>query len=121
MPNNQLKYLPNLNWLPLDSEEKLSEIIDLSCNSKKGVAIFKHSTSCSISSLAKKRLQLTWNFDEEDLPLYSLDILNYRNLSNKIAEEFDVVHQSPQLIVIKDKKVIYHASHLSINLRQLKV
>lgn len=106
-----------MNWLPFESESDLEKIIELSFN--KPVAIFKHSTRCSISSVAKMRLSSSWKFDEE-LPIYYLDLLSHRSLSNLIAQKFNVEHQSPQLIVIKDGEQIYYNSHLSISVKEVK-
>ena len=83
-----------------------------------GVAIFKHSTRCSISTVAKTRLSSFWDFNDE-LPIYYLDLITFRDISNFIAENFDVKHESPQLLIIKDGKCIYNASHLSISVKEL--
>lgn len=104
-----------MNWLPLSSEKQLSEINDLSSQAGiDGVVLFKHSTRCSISSIAKNRLERSWKFDSQKLPVYYLDLLSYREISNKIADHFKIEHQSPQLLIIKDGKCIYSASHSEI-------
>lgn len=103
--------------MSFESESDLEKIIKESFNNP--VAIFKHSTRCSISSVAKMRLSSSWNFDN-DLPIYYLDLLSYRNLSNLIAQKFNVEHQSPQLIVLLNGESIYHNSHLSISVNDVK-
>lgn len=109
-----------MNWLKLDSLDQLKEIFSESYSSDlKGIAIFKHSTRCPVSFAAKSRLESTWTF-KEDLPIYFLDLIEYREVSNQIETETSVVHQSPQLIVIKDGKCIYHASHISISVKELE-
>jgi len=65
--------------------------------------------------MAKKALEQQWRMDNDQLPIYFLDLLNYRPISNSIAERFAVQHQSPQLILIKDGKAIYNASHSDID------
>jgi bacillithiol system protein YtxJ len=45
---------------------------------------------------------------------YFLDLLEHRDISNEIVIRFGVVHQSPQLILIKDGKAVYNASHSDI-------
>lgn len=100
-----------MNWLKLESESDLEQIIHQSFD--KPVAIFKHSTRCSISSVAKMRLSSSWKFKDE-LPIYYLDLLSFRSISNLIVEKFNVEHQSPQLLVIKSGVCVYHNSHLSI-------
>ncbi len=108
-----------MNWLELKSESDLAELISKSFESKLGVAIFKHSTRCSISFLAKKRLESSWSFGDE-LPIYYLDLLSHRNISDEIVRQISVKHESPQLIVVKDGNPIYDASHLSISVSDIK-
>lgn len=93
-----------INWLPLTSEQEFHALY----NQEMPFAVFKHSTRCSISSMAKSRLEKEWNLD---IPIYYLDLLQYRSISNEIADASGVHHESPQLIVFKDKKVVYDASH----------
>jgi bacillithiol system protein YtxJ len=102
-------------WISLNNEEQLKDIVAKS--SDRPQVIFKHSTRCSISSVAEKRLQkasLPSNID-----FYHLDLLSYRNISNKIAELFGVHHESPQVLVIKDGQCIYEESHLSISMEEI--
>jgi bacillithiol system protein YtxJ len=108
-----------LDWIEIKSEQDLNTISEESFQHNLGVAIFKHSTRCSISSVAKTRLASFWDFKKEELPIYYLDLITYRNLSNLIAERFGIQHESPQLIVIKNGEVVYHASHLSISVKSL--
>jgi len=77
--------------------------------------IFKHSTRCAISSTALSRLERNWK-DEEVTPLkmYYLDLLSHRNVSQHIAESFDVEHESPQLLIVKEGNPILVRSHLAI-------
>lgn len=105
-----------MNWLPLTSIDQLNEIEQMSQSSP--IAIFKHSTSCSISAMAKMRLETSW--DLEGLSCYYLDLITYRSISNAIAEQFDVHHESPQLILIQNGECIYDASHFDISVDELK-
>ena len=107
-----------MNWIALESENQISEIIDRSTST--AVVIFKHSTSCAISSIAKNRLVNSWDIPEDDIIPYYLDILKFRNISNQIADRFDVVHESPQVLLIKNQECIYENSHLDINIPELK-
>ncbi len=100
----------DFNWNPLIEENQLEEIVKTATN--KTVAIFKHSTRCGISRSVLKQFER--QNDLENIDFYFLDLLNFRNISNAIAQKFSVEHQSPQLIVLKDKKVVAHASHHSI-------
>lgn len=100
-----------MKWIPLESIEQLQEI-----KSAEGYSIlFKHSTRCSISMMAKKRFELDWDTLPENTPIYFLDLLNYRDISKAIAELFHIHHESPQLLLIKDGECIYHTSHGEIS------
>lgn len=104
-----------MNWLPLTSENQLQEIITNSFNSKvKAVLIFKHSTRCSISLMALNRLESKWKFPQEDVPVYFLDLLKFPLISSKIVELFNIQHESPQILLIKNGQSIYNASHSAI-------
>ena len=107
-----------MDWIIIESESDLNKLIEESFKDNIGVAIFKHSTRCSISSVAKRRLSTTWKFNEE-LPIYLLDLIAFRDISNLIAEKLNVRHESPQLLVVKDGKCVYNATHLSISVKDL--
>lgn len=100
-----------MNWIPLERVEQLEEIR----KSKEYSLIFKHSTRCSISLMAKKKFELEWDSLPEQTPIYFLDLLSYRNISNTISEVFHVHHESPQLLLIKDGECIFDASHGEIS------
>lgn len=105
-----------MNWIPLTEESQLDEIREKSF--LRPQVIFKHSTRCNISSIAMSRLQ------KEDQPdgmdFYYLDLLKYRSISNKIASDFQVHHESPQIILIKNGEVVYDESHLSIDMDEIR-
>lgn len=104
-----------MHWIHLTDEEQLKQIISNSQNRPQ--VIFKHSTRCSISSVALQRLQ---KVDQpNDIDFYFLDLIAYRSLSNKIAEVFKVHHESPQVLVIKDGDCIYDESHLAISMDEI--
>ncbi len=102
-------------WINLTTQEQLEELIAKS--KVKPQAIFKHSTRCSISSMAKNRLDKNAHF--EDMDFHFLDLLRYRNLSNKIAADFNVRHQSPQILLIKNAECVYDESHSGIDMQDL--
>jgi bacillithiol system protein YtxJ len=105
-----------INWIPLTDLDQLNEIIELS--NEKPIAIFKHSTRCSISRFALKQFEN--EFDSADATdTYFLDLIEYRDVSNEIASRFQVVHQSPQLLLIKSGQSVYDASHSDIDARDL--
>ena len=106
-----------MEWLQLKEEAQLNEIIEKS--KLEPVVIFKHSTRCSVSSMVKNRLDTAWNNAEAGYPYY-LDLIEYRPVSQKIAELFHVEHESPQVLVINNGVCVYHASHTAINYRDIK-
>ncbi len=108
-----------INWSPLTDQNQIQEIIEES--KQKPVVIFKHSTSCSISATAKGRLERQWDSSGlETVKPYYLDLLSFRPVSNQVAQVFEVEHQSPQLLLIRNGECQYDASHLSINLDSVK-
>jgi len=107
-----------INWVALTNEAQLDEIMSVSAS--KPVLIFKHSTGCGVSRMAFKNFERDFDFSENEIALYFLDLLSYRTLSNAIAEKFGVPHQSPQVLVIKNVEVIYNDSHYSISIEAIK-
>jgi bacillithiol system protein YtxJ len=107
-----------INWIPLESEPQLASLIEDS--SSQTALIFKHSTRCNISSMAKSRLEKAWSFTSDEITPYYLDLLEYRNLSSAISDKLDVYHESPQVLLIKNGECIYDASHLDISVNELK-
>lgn len=105
-----------MNWTELTEEAQLDTIVEES--RIQPVAIFKHSVTCSISAMAKGRL------DREQQPdgikFYYLDLLRYRSISNKIAEQFSVHHESPQVLIIKNGECTYDESHNGITMDEIE-
>lgn len=109
-----------MNWIHLDSEEKLAEATTAS--RIKPIVLFKHSTTCSISNTALNRLERNWKSEEvAGTQTYYLDLLSYRQLSRQIAEKFQVEHQSPQVLIIQNEKSVYDTSHFDINYPTIKI
>lgn len=114
---NKNNNVSKINWIPLTDLGQLNEIMELS--HQQPVAIFKHSTRCSISRMALKQFENEFDLEGSVTP-YFLDLLNHRDISQEIATRFDVYHQSPQLLLIKEGKSIYDASHSDIDAVELK-
>lgn len=110
----EIKKVP---WTQLTDEETLDTIAEES--HEVTVAILKHSTSCGISRMVLRQFEQEYNIEEGRIKLYFLDLLNYRSVSNKIASKFNVPHESPQLIIIKNGKVVYDASHSEVSATSL--
>ena len=104
-----------MNWKEFTTEEALQEIKNRSA--EKPQVIFKHSTKCSISSMAKSRLERATAPD--GIEFNYLDLIAHRNVSSKISEVFDVEHASPQVLIIKDGACIYDESHNAINMDEI--
>lgn len=107
-----------LSWNLLASEAALDGATKLSYH--QDVLLFKHSTTCSISLMAKMRLEDSWDFSDSDIMPYYLDLKSYRDLSARIAEFFSVHHESPQVLLIRNGACIYDASHFDISVDELK-
>jgi bacillithiol system protein YtxJ len=104
-----------MNWIILTDEHQLSNLKELS--SQKAQLIFKHSTRCASSSMAKARLERSAQPD--NLDFHFLDLVKYRQLSNKIAELFSVSHESPQVLLIKNGECVYEESHSAIRMEEI--
>ena len=108
-----------MNWSELTDTAHIDELTKES--HQKHVLIFKHSTRCSISQTALGRLERNWDEKEmEDVKPYFLDLLSYRKLSHHIADQFEVEHESPQILLIKNGQAIYDRSHLDIDYHSVK-
>ena len=81
--------------------------------------IFKHSTRCSVSMMAKRRFEMEWDVLPETLNLYFLDLIKHREISAAIAEGFQVHHESPQLLLIKNGECILDSSHSDISAEEV--
>jgi len=104
-----------MNWILLESIGQLDAIKAATGYS----IIFKHSTRCSISLMAKRKFEFEWDALPAETPVYFLDLLNYRNISNSIAEVFQVHHESPQVLLIRDGECVYETSHGEISAEEV--
>lgn len=102
----------NFDRINLTDENQIEEILNLS--KQKSVLIFKHSTRCGISSMVLKKFENKLKKKNKEFDYFYLDLLQNRNLSNYISQKFNILHQSPQLIVIKNGEVIAYNSHFGI-------
>ncbi len=100
-------------WIDLTLMEQLEGLKESS--KTKTQLIFKHSTRCGVSRMVMNQFKKDYILDNNDADLYYLDLIDHRDVSNAIASQFDVHHESPQLLVIKNGVVVRHASHGRIN------
>lgn len=101
-------------WRNLDS----TEAVDLACETLPVVLFFKHSTRCSISSMALRRIERESNL-LHNIACFYLDLLAHRNISQYLAEKFQVQHESPQIILVKNGSCILDASHNEISVSEI--
>jgi len=101
-----------IDKIDLVDEDQLDEILNLS--TIKPVIIFKHSTRCGVSRIVLNQFEKKLSKSKNDPYFYFLDLIKNRSLSNRIAERFNITHQSPQLIVIQNGEVLAHNSHFGI-------
>jgi bacillithiol system protein YtxJ len=105
-----------MTWHKLTDSDQLAQLREESA--RQPVLIFKHSTSCSISAMALSRMERNWS-DEAGIKPYYLDLLAYRSVSNRVADEFGVAHESPQVLLIQNGECVYDASHMGISFQAL--
>ena len=98
-----------MSWKELNDNQEWNTI--LMDSYAKPQVLFKHSTRCSISLIAKSRIEKSLTAQDS---FYLLDLLQHRSISNQIAQDLQITHESPQVLVIKDGICIYHESHTAI-------
>jgi len=111
--NSEVKEEKILPWIALNSLEQL-DVIESASKTKTQV-IFKFSTRCGVSRMVLNQFVDAYELTEEDLDLYFLDLISYRDVSNEVGYKFQVIHESPQLLIIKNGVVVAHASHSGVN------
>ena len=104
-----------MNWISLTSIDQLDDVFNKSFIQPQ--VIFKHSIRCSISSVVKSRLDKNEVRDKTDF--YIVDLINHREISNKVAETFKVTHESPQILLIKNGECFFNESHTSIYMESI--
>jgi bacillithiol system protein YtxJ len=104
-----------MKWIQLTATEQLDDIRVKSI--QRPQVIFKHSTRCSVSSMALNRLER--EEAPENTDFHFLDLIQYRTLSGEIADTFQVHHESPQILLIKNAECVYDESHQGISMQEL--
>lgn len=105
--------MAKLQWDILQSEDDFLNAKRLS--NEKLVVIFKHSTRCPVSTMAKRMFENQYDYEGKDVQAFFLDLIAYRSISNLIAQDLAVDHESPQMIVLKDEMAVYDSSHSMIS------
>ena len=107
-----------LPWTEVSSLEQLHSVLE-SAN-EKPVLLFKHSSRCSISSMALHSFESRWTSENNLCQLCFIDLIRFRDVSNEVAQLTRVHHQSPQAILVKGTEVLYHDSHSGIDAREIE-
>ncbi len=102
-------------WKSIQSQAELEQAHEASFQAP--VVLYKHSTRCGISSMAKGRLER--EYTETPVQFYYLDLISYREVSNAIADRYKVYHESPQVLLLINGECVYEASHMDINMSEL--
>jgi bacillithiol system protein YtxJ len=105
-----------MTWIDLNSEKSLQDL--LAGSILRPQVIFKHSTRCATSGMAKNRLERAE--PPPGVDFHFLDLIRYRSLSNQVAEQFRVWHESPQVLLIVNRECIYEESHSGISMDELR-
>lgn len=103
-----------MNWIPLTEASQLDQLQ----NTDRPFVIYKHSTRCHICTIVLKNIERDYQ-GENFLDFYFLDLLNHRDISNHISETYQVHHESPQILLIKNGECIFDESHQSIDLKEI--
>ena len=104
-----------MKWIPLTSETQLQDIVKRSATTPQ--LIFKYSSRCSLSDMVRDRLER--KPAPADIDFYFLNLITYRSLSNKIAKDFHVHHESPQVLLIRNGVCVYEESHMGIRMDEI--
>src|ERR1700755_3311896 len=108
-----------MEWNTLSAIDHLRQLQEES--KEKRILIFKHSTRCNISRAALDRLERSWKSEEmSHIKPYYLDLISHRDVSNQVASQFGVEHESPQVLIIENGKAVYDSSHFNIDYQQIR-
>ena len=94
------------HFTPITDAQALEQLLSRSHNAP--VILFKHSSTCPISSAAYRQMSQV----EADVSL--VVVQRARDLSNEIASRTGIRHESPQVIILKNGEVVWSASHFDI-------
>ncbi len=117
-PNKEIKELTGIQWEPLESIDQLENVIKNSILKPK--VIFKHSTRCGISRMVLRQFENGFEKNDDEVTFYFLDLLNYKEVSAAVANRLNVVHQSPQVIILYNKEILHTESHQGIDIKKVQ-
>ncbi|MFD2670279.1 bacillithiol system redox-active protein YtxJ [Marinicrinis sediminis] len=100
------------NWREITTVDQWKDVLDSSA--QKPVLLFKHSTTCPVSANGLREYEDYLSKDNEGVDYVLVKVIESRPVSNQIAEDMKVKHESPQVMLIKNKFPEWNASHWSI-------
>lgn len=103
--------------IPLTNEQQLADVLDNNKPRPNGVLLFKHSPRCFVSKMVLRDFVANWQLGKDEVDVYLIDVIQNRSLSNYVEERFDVVHESPQLLYIKENACVGNASHNQVSVQ----
>ncbi|TAF67802.1 MAG: bacillithiol system redox-active protein YtxJ [Cytophagales bacterium] len=110
-----------ITWKNIENEQVLEKLLSQPENEETPILIFKHSTRCSISANVLDRLQRQWDTkSHEAVQTYLIKVIEERPLSNALSQRLGITHESPQLFLLKNGKLLFHASHYDISYNEVK-
>lgn len=107
-----------IHWKFLNTDEDIQSMIE--CSASTPCGIFKHSTRCNLSAMAKYQLESDWDFEAAELHMYIVDVIQQKDISAAITDVFSEYHESPQLLLIRDGECTYAAAQLDITVEELR-
>jgi bacillithiol system protein YtxJ len=116
--NNVNEEQTGIQWESLESVDQLDNVINNS--SLKPKVIFKHSTRCGISRMVLRQFENGFEKNDDEVTFYFLDLLNYKEVSAAVASKLNVVHQSPQVIILYNKEILHTESHQGIDIKRVQ-
>ena len=105
--------MSNIKWIELNSYNDIDYDKDF-------IVLFKHSNRCIISRMVLKQFEFQYDNNISDVKYYLIDVIKNREVSNEIASVYNINHESPQLIVIKNGELVHNSSHSDISFSNMK-
>lgn len=102
----------------LHTDKDLDQAWDKSL--EKPVLVFKHSTTCPVSARAFGQFKAYLETSEENADCYMVKVIEDRNISNRIEAETNIKHESPQIMLVKGKEVVWNTSHAKITVNSIE-
>ncbi|MCC7158608.1 MAG: DUF2847 family protein [Ignavibacteria bacterium] len=107
-----------MNWINIETEEKLGEIKEISASQR--ILVFRFSPGSVIDFVMKRLLEREWAEGEMGMETFLVDVVYQKSISQKIADDFSVEHESPQVIIIENGKPIFSASNGKILFSEIR-